>query len=130
VELDQKLKELGMPSRRRPGARLPRHRAAKLCIKLPVLAIGVALCVSCFANGRLCMGLWLAATFLSWAFLLGAANATDPSSRALGNDDESRGRAWMGAEYAKRTSLSRATGKSVSAPATWKGETTRRAERG
>jgi hypothetical protein len=127
---NQKLDELAMPSRRRPNVRPRGPRGAKLWIVSPFLAIGVALCVSCFANGRLFMGLWLAATFLSWAFLLGAAYATDQSSCALKNDDESRGRAWIGAEYAKKISLSRATGKSVSTPAAWKSETMRRVEQG
>jgi hypothetical protein len=130
VGLNQKPNDLVSSSQWRPSIRLGRLPAAKLCMVLPVLAICVALCVSCFANGRLFMGLWLVATFLSWAFLLGAAYATDQSSCALKNDDESRGRAWIGAEYGKKISLSRAAGKSVSAPAAWKGETMRRVEQG
>jgi len=95
----QKLDELAISPHWRPIAR--RRRRAKLPIMLPVLAIGVALGVSCFANGRWLAGLWLTAGSLSWAFLLGAADASERCSRAPEVDDEARIDASIGDDHAK-----------------------------
>ena len=67
------------------------------------------------------MGLWLAGAFLSWAFLLGAASATDASSCARENDEQSRERDGLGAEYMNTIVPSRAAGKRLPSRAPWKG---------
>jgi hypothetical protein len=127
VGLNPKLDELSMAPRWRESPPLRGRRASKLHMVLPALAICVALGVFCFATERFIAGLWLIAAFLSWAFLFGAANATDRASDAP-YDDTSRERGWTGVEYAKKESLS-GVRKRASAPAAWKRRRLRRTER-
>ena len=127
--LNQKLDELSMAPRWRESPRLRGRRAPKLRLMLTVLAISIALGVFCFATGRFIAGFWLIAAFLSWAFLFGAANATDQASGAAETDDASVERAWLGAEYAKKVSLSSAR-KSPSAPAARKRGNSRQSKQG
>jgi hypothetical protein len=86
----EKLDDLAISPRWRPITRLRLELRVELPIMLPALVIGVALGVCCFANGHLIAGLWLAAASLSWAFLIGAAYASDQCSSAPETDDEAR----------------------------------------
>ena len=124
MELDQGLDELPIAPQWRASPRLGERRASMLRMLLPALAICVALGIFCFATGRLFAGIWLIAAFLSWAFLFGAAHATDQASDAPEDDDTWREHDWTGAEYAKKLSLSSAR-ESRSALAAWKRESMR-----
>ena len=97
----QKLNELAMSTPWRPVSRRPRPLCAEFPIILPVLGIGVALGVSCFASGHPLAGLWLGSASLSWAFLIGAGNASECYSRASEADDEAPTDVCVGGNHAK-----------------------------
>ena len=126
--LNQKLDDLSTSPQWRVSVRLRERRASKLRIVLPMLTICVVLIVFCFATQRFFAGFWVITAFLSWAFLFGAANATDQASGAPENVDAWRECDWHGAEYTK-VSLSSAR-KSASASAAWKEEPVRRSKQG
>ncbi len=92
-ETTDKLDETSMsPHQTRAGkeeqVRAP--HASKLLIIVTVFSLCVALAVFCFVNGRFLLGAWVASAFLAWAFLLGAADATDQLSCDQERDDETR----------------------------------------
>ncbi len=96
---------------------------------MTALAVCLVLCAICFKSGRFFLGLWLAATFLSWAFLFGAGHATDRSSNAPKSEDETREGVWTNAECAKVSSI-RSARERAFAPAAWMEEPVRRSRQG
>ena len=126
--LNQKLDDLSTSPQWRVSVRLREHRASKLRIVLTMLIICVALIVFCFATQRFFSGFWVIIASLSWAFLFGAANATDQASGAPENVDAWRERDWHDAEYTKLTLSSARKGPSASAA--WKEEPVRRSKQG
>ena len=93
MEIDEKLGTTSPCSLRRVVVeedKVREPRPSKPLTLMPYLGISIALVVYCFANGHFFVGVWLAATFLAWAFLFGVANTTDQSSCARKVDGESR----------------------------------------
>ncbi len=77
------------------------RRRAKFSIMAPVLTIGLSLGLSCLASGHPLAGLWLTAASLGWAFLIGAADASEQCSHPSAVDDEAPINASVGDDYAK-----------------------------
>ena len=83
MDIEEKLDKRSISS-------LRASRASNLLIVMISFGLSFALVAYCFVNGHFFVGLWLATTFLAWAFLFGAANATDQSSCTRELDAESR----------------------------------------
>ena len=128
--LSPKLEELSMSTQWRASPELRERRASKLRMVLPALAICVLLGVFCFATGRFIAGLWLITAFLSWAFLFGAANASEQASDAIENDEMSQQRGWTGADCEKKPCLNIGARKSPPAPAPSKRGSASRSQQG
>ena len=73
MDIEEKLDKRSVSSLRAP-------RASNLLIVMISFGLSIALVAYCFVNGHFFVGVWLATTFLAWAFLFGAANATDQLS--------------------------------------------------
>lgn len=97
----QKLDELAMSPHWRAVAPRLRRLLAELPIMPPVLAIGVALGLSCLASGHPLAGLWVTSASLSWAFLIGAANTSQHCSGASAAEDEAPIDASVDDDHAK-----------------------------
>ena len=66
--------------------------APRLRIAMTALAVCVVPYAICFKSGRFFAGVWLAATFLSWAFLFGSGHKADQTSDAPKERRRSAGR--------------------------------------
>ncbi len=107
MDIDEKLGKKSISTLRRVGTedQVRAPRASKLLIAMPAFGLSIALVAYCFVNGHFFVGVWLATTFLAWAFLFGAANATDQSSRAGEFDGESRSNPSLRSGRRKSVSL-------------------------